>query len=170
MSARNDVSSLKARRAVALKYLGPQFRRAEAAHYAMVDFINNETSNDCVLITKDVETFVDQFGWDRMYEKVVKALDPVLEYAISFKRDMPPKVRIAIRKQQRRIDLIYSSMERSSLLSRLRNGFESREFLRFSEWLQVAVDELSTPYRDSERSRWRENTSLTTTSLTLLAT
>jgi hypothetical protein len=62
-----------------------------------------------------------------------------VEYAIAFERDMPPDIQNVICKQQRRIDLIYSSMERSFLLNRLRNAVELKEFLHFNEWYHAPV-------------------------------
>lgn len=71
-----------------------------------------------------------------------------MEYAIAFERDMAPEIQNAIRKQQRRIDLIYSSMELSFLLNRLRNAVELKGFVHFNE-----VDELNGQYREITMAR-----------------
>jgi hypothetical protein len=145
-SARHDAPGTKAQRAIVLEYLEPQFRHKESARCALSQFIEKESNAGGLLISEDIKTFVDENGWNETDERYDQALDLLVEYVIAFERDMPPEIQNAIRKQQRRIDLIYSSMERSFLLNRLRNAVELKEFVHFNEWFHAAVDELNGQY------------------------
>ncbi|KAE9373640.1 hypothetical protein N431DRAFT_465918 [Stipitochalara longipes BDJ] len=79
------------------------------------------------------------------------------DYAKSFVRDVPYDIRFQIRKQQRKFDLIYASLEREVLMRKLSEALEidrpTTHPLAWKTWFMAAVDDMDKQYLEIRKAR-----------------
>jgi hypothetical protein len=124
-----DIAKFKEKRAEALEYLEPQFRRIMTASTNIREFIHrqkrlggvfdlNDGSCDCC------NSHEEHHDRHLQIDPVADGLVLLEQYAASFVRDAPVEVLREIKKQQREFDSHYFHPEREEVLAKMNREFE----------------------------------------------
>ncbi|KAN0098368.1 hypothetical protein V8E51_014031 [Hyaloscypha variabilis] len=141
----NDVSAFRRARRAVLDYLELQYQRIVHVSRAVAEFVKALKTEGM-----DFSPKAEITHGSNSY-LLATCLLFLEDYAKSFVRDVPPYIRVKIRRQQLRFDLIYAPLEREVLMKKKLSDALNLDILRirpmpWKNWFKAAVDDMDKQY------------------------
>ncbi|KAI9646028.1 hypothetical protein NHQ30_005466 [Ciborinia camelliae] len=152
--ATDDQDGAKACRKTIVEYLEPQYRRIATAANNVNQFVKRHKNSRLDIFSQFMCPEKEFFEpYPDCEDDLEEILDLVKVYAATFKRDMPPDVQAAIKKQQVHYDARFDFLPREQAFVRLDHYFKYATWYRFVEALRIIIDDCDKQYLEIREAR-----------------
>jgi len=156
-----DVDRFKFCRARILEYLEPQYQRIMTASSNLVDFIKRNKRPGDLFDAESIKCSCNRVSWRSSsaatcdWDLHIMAEASVLldQYAKSFRRDMPLRIQIEIRKQKKQIDGLYFQRDREGALIDLNRDIELCSCDEFVSLFKCAFEHMEKQRQEIREAR-----------------